>query len=79
MEEDSSGRHLGGKWEASGRSLGGLWELSERHLGGWGGHGGLRGISEQKMLKIIVFYSIKWRDRVFRVHGSDVTCTKYCK
>ena len=41
MEEESSGRHLGGIWEASGdiweasgRHLGGIWKASGRHLGG---------------------------------------------
>ena len=27
----------------------------------------------------IMFFCRKWRDRVFCLHGSDVTCTKYCK
>ena len=32
MIEETSGRHLGGVWEASGRHLGG-WRL-RRHMGG---------------------------------------------
>ena len=39
----------------------------------------LAGVLEGRCARFIVFYCRKWRDRVFRLHGSDVTCTKYCK
>ena len=70
------GRHLGSIWEASGEHLGGIWEASGEHLGPSGAR---RHLGERTRVKIIALYCRMWRDRVFRLHGSDVTCTKYRK
>ena len=51
--------------------LGGIWEGS----GGQGGAQGARGHLEGKCAKTIVFFCRKWRDRPFRVDGSDPTLT----
>ena len=74
-------RHLGGIWHP-----GGTQEAPRRHPGDTqrhpeaprrhpGGTQEAKGVLEAKCAKTYVFYCRKWRDRAFRVDGSDPTLT----
>ena len=72
--------HPGDTQEAPRRHPGGTQEAPKRHPKRTQeapiGTKGSREDSEGKSTKIIMFYSINWRGRPFRVDGSDVTRTK---
>ena len=55
--------------------LGLIWEDSGEASGGIRGSRRLEAALEAKVLKTIVFYRRKWRERPFRVDGSDLTLT----
>ena len=79
---EPSGSHLGVIWGSSGSHFGVIWDPFGSHLGTQEAPGGTqeaRDILESECVKSYVFYCRKWRDRPFHLHGSDVTCTKYCK
>ena len=74
----SSGDHLGspvGSSEVIGGLSGIIWGVI------WGGiwrhleQGWPEAALEEEVLKAIVFFCRKWRDRPFRLHGSEATCT----
>ncbi len=75
----ASGRQVEDIWEPSGRHLVAIWEASGSASGGIGSSRWPEMTVKEKCVKTIVFYCRKWRDRPSRLHGSDVTCTKYCK
>ena len=81
-------RHLGGgilknvSWrtqEASRRHPEGTQEAPRSIQETPGGTKEARGILEAKCAKTYLFFCQKWRDRVFRVDGSDLTLTIACK
>ena len=56
VQQEASGGHLGGIWEAAGPPR---------------GHLGSQTTLEVKYAKTTMFFCRKWRDRPFRVDGSD--------
>ena len=86
LEEESQRRKPGGRTLEEGPQKG-LWGHLQkaleghpgvlwRHLGFPSSHQDHFLGSEEKCAETIVFFCRKWRDRPFRLHGSEATCTK---
>ena len=77
--QEASREHPGGTQEAPRRHPGGTQEAPRRHPGGTQesprGTKDSREGFDTKCAKTIKFYCQKWRERPFRVDGSDVTLT----